>query len=72
MVCCVRRLGKQWIIFFFNCPIALILWHKLFGLARIDLAPPQSVVEMLTIFYWIFGGLLRGESLWHIANLTLI
>ena len=48
---------------FFYFLVALTLWSKLFGFARIDWVPPRSVVEMITIASQGFGGLPKGKSL---------
>ena len=57
---------------FFYFLVALTLWSKLFGFARIDWVPPRSVVEMITIASQGFGGLPKGKSLWGIVILIVI
>ena len=57
---------------FLHCPLTLGLWHKLFGLVRMDWIPPRNIGDMMIISFKGLRNSIRGKSLWQIAWLTLL
>ena len=45
---------------------------KLFRLVELDLVPPRSICDMMTISYKGLESSTKGKVLWQIACLTLI
>lgn len=52
--------------------MTLELWHKIFGLTRLDWVPPISIIDMLTISFKSLSIIIRDKVLWQIVCLTLI
>ena len=57
---------------FLHCSLSMGLWHKLFQLAKMDWAPPRSILDMMSINYKGFGTSKRGIVLWQNACIALI
>lgn len=57
---------------FLHYLMTLELWHKIFGLTRLDWVPPISIIDMLTISFKSLSIIIRDKVLWQIVCLTLI
>ena len=57
---------------FLHCSLSMGLWHKLFQLAKMDWAPPRSILDMMSINYKGFDTSKRGIVLWQNACIALI
>ena len=45
---------------FLHCSLTIGLWHKLFGLGKLDRVSPRSISDMMTIAYKGLGNSTRG------------
>ena len=45
---------------FLHCSLTIGLWHKLFGLGKLDRVPLRSISDMMTIAYKGLGNSTRG------------
>ena len=67
---CMKR-GESIDHLFFHCSLTMGLWHRLFGLGKLD-CPPKSICDMMTITYKRMGNSNKGLVLWQNACLALI
>ena len=66
------EVGNESTIFFYIAPLTFGLWHKIFGLAKMDWVPPRSICDMMTISFRCLGSSIKGKALWQIVCLTML